>query len=66
MSTMASASLNNCRACSTTFSPSGVSITERLVRSATGAVRISSRSLMPELKVDWVTKQASAAAPKCM
>ena len=45
--------------------PRAVNTTDRLLRSTSEAFSSASSSWMPALSVDWETKQASAARPKC-
>ncbi len=54
----------NARAFATTSSPARVSRTCRLSRSTSSVPSTLSSSLIPAERVDWVTKQLSAAARK--
>ena len=52
-------------ACSTMRSPTGVTLTSTLPRSKSCTSSSSSSFLMATDRVGWLTKQASAARPKC-
>ncbi len=65
MSASSSASRSTRTAFSAMRRPSGVKRTTRRVRSTSVTPINDSSSRRPAERVDWVTKQASAARPKC-